>query len=94
MIGVMDINQSSQSDVGLSGSFVPFVKTYDGYYFTPEVEKCSGKYNLDKALKEVEGINIPYDTSTFENYIKSIEDKGWLNKEAAYDLIKIVEKVE
>ena len=51
-IGAIDINVSSNSDVGMSGAFTPFVKIYDKYYFTPDREPCMAMYNLRQEQKE------------------------------------------
>ena len=31
----------------MRGSFVPFVKIYDKYYFTPDREPCDYKYQIE-----------------------------------------------
>ena len=43
---------SSNSDPGMSGSFVPFVKLYDRFYFNPEHEPCDAEYNSIKELHD------------------------------------------
>ena len=48
MAGILDLNTSSNSDIGLSGSFTPFAKLYDKYYFTPEREPCQARYRFEK----------------------------------------------
>lgn len=51
-LGILDLNVSSNSDPGMSGSFVPFVKLYDRFYFNPEQEPCDAEYNALKELHE------------------------------------------
>lgn len=34
----------------MRGSFTPFVKLYDGFYFTPEHEPADAQYQFEKAL--------------------------------------------
>jgi hypothetical protein len=51
-LGILDLNVSSNSDPGMSGSFVPFVKLYDKFYFNPEAEPCGAEYESVKALYE------------------------------------------
>lgn len=50
-IGVIDPNCTSNSDVGMSGAFVPFVKTYNRFYFTPDGEPDDGFFTT---VKDVE----------------------------------------
>ena len=49
MVGVLDLNVSSNSDIGMSGSFVPFVNLYDGYFFTEERQPCKKRYDFEQA---------------------------------------------
>ena len=51
-LGILDLNVSSNSDPGMSGSFVPFVKLYDRFYFNPEHEPCDAEYNSIKELHD------------------------------------------
>ena len=44
-VGVIDLNVSSNSDVGMSGSFVPTVELHDKFYFGDR-EPCDGLYDL------------------------------------------------
>lgn len=92
MVGVLDLSTSSNSDVGMSGSFVPFVQTYDGYYFTPEKEKCDARYNFDKSLIEEEKFALGINISDFDSYVKEIEEKNEFAEDLAYLPIEIVEK--
>lgn len=61
-IGVIDPSCTSNSDVGMSGAFVPFVKTYDRFYFSPNGEPDDGFFNT---MKEVSSY---LDTSTEDVY--------------------------
>lgn len=70
MAGILDLNTSSNSDIGLSGSFTPFAQTYDGFYFTPEHEPCDARYHFDCALSEDGVINL--EDSDFDSYIARI----------------------
>lgn len=45
-VGKIDLNCTSNSDVGMSGSFTPFVKLYDNFYFTPEREPDDTLFNI------------------------------------------------
>ena len=38
----------------MSGSFVPYVKIYDNFYFTPEREPCYKLYEINSTIKPVE----------------------------------------
>lgn len=51
-MGILDLNVSSNSDPGMSGSFVPFVKLYDGFFFNPNPDPCDAEYNGLKELYE------------------------------------------
>lgn len=75
----------------MSGSFTPFVKIYDNYYFTPDREPCDYRYHFDKALSD-EGYDRIIDVSTFDSYVKNIEDRQEFNKDLEYENIVIFEK--
>lgn len=51
-LGILDLNVSSNSDPGMSGSFVPFVKLYDGFFFNPNHDPCEAEYSAVKALHD------------------------------------------
>lgn len=104
-IGVIDPNCSSNSDVGMSGSsFVPYVKTYDRFYFTPEWEPSDIMYNMHNDIAEYEAnmnpatednseehIMLPVkyeDKKDFEDYLTSLESDIGLE----YAKIQIVER--
>ena len=90
MAGILDLNTSSNSDIGLSGSFTPFAKLYDGYYFTPEHEPCQARYRFDKELAD-EGFRKIHGKN-FEEYLKYLEKNDPFKDLLAYEPIKIVEK--
>lgn len=52
MMGKIDLNCTSNSDVGLSGSLTPFVKLYDRFFFSPEREPCYNMYDTIKFIQE------------------------------------------
>jgi hypothetical protein len=93
MVGILDLNVSSNSDIGMSGSFVPFVKLYDGYFFTPEHQPCQNRYLFDKALVEQEKKPLRVNVNSFENYLKSLEDGDKFKALLSPEKIEIVEKV-
>lgn len=92
MVGRTDINVSSNSDIGTSGMFTPFVKTYNTFYFTPEVEPCQIRYAFDKSLVENEHKEIGFDITSFDSYIDSIREKSKFFDLLKYEEIRIVEK--
>ena len=92
MVGVLDLNVSSNSDIGMSGSFVPFVKLYDGYFFTPEHQPCKNRYLFEKAL-EAEGLRtFPVSIGTFEDYVKMLENGDKFKELLKPEKIIIIEK--
>lgn len=92
MVGVLDLNVSSNSDIGMSGSFVPFVKLYDGFFFTPEHQPCQNRYLFEKALEE-EGLRrFPVPINSFEEYIKYLDDGDKFRELLQPEKIVIVEK--
>ena len=90
MAGILDLNTSSNSDIGLSGSFTPFAKLYDNYYFTPEHEPCQGRYRFEVELAE-EGFRKIHG-KTFEEYLKYLEKNDPFLDILKYEPIKIIEK--
>lgn len=92
MVGVLDLNVSSNSDIGMSGSFVPFAKLYDGFFFTPENQPCMKRYEFEQALAE-EGLRVfPFPINSFEDYIKLLEDGDKFKTLLKPEVIEIVEK--
>lgn len=92
MIGVLDINTSSNSDVGMSGSFAACAQLYDHFYFTPEHEPCEARYQFDKALKEEEGFDLVLDVGDFRSYLDSLVRNDRFDEMLQYEKIQIVEK--
>lgn len=92
MIGVLDLNVSSNSDIGMTGSFTPFVELYDGFFFTPEKQPCQNRYLFEKALND-EGFRLfPAPVNTFEDYIKLLENGDKFKELLQPEKIVIVEK--
>lgn len=92
MVGVIDLFTTSNSDCGMSGSIVPFVKLYDNFFFTEKREPCKSRYLFEVTLKELFGIkrNLPLDT--FEDYIAYITEHDTFDKDFKYEPITIVER--
>ena len=92
-VGIVDLNVSSNSDIGMSGSFVPWAKLYDGFFFTPEHQPCEGRYRMEKALQEEDGFTrIPFPLNSFDDYLKSLEDGDKFRDLLQYEKIEIIEK--
>lgn len=99
-MGSIDINVSSNSDVGMSGAFTPFVKLYNNFYFTPEGEPDQEMYMLAKDhnahYKEIgyDKMQTPEDVSfdNYEDYLEYLKNKA-RPKRLDPEVIKIVEKV-
>lgn len=92
-VGRVDLNVSSNSDIGMSGSFTPFVKLYDGFYFTPEHQPCVNRYNFEKKLQEEDGFTrfkIPLDS--FDKYLEIIGNEEKFKRLLSPLKIEIVEK--
>lgn len=96
MVGIVDLSTTSNNDVGLSGAFVPYVKTYDRFYFTPDPEPAEGRYRFECGLanetRDDWQYESPYDLSTFAKYIESIEEHDPYRSMLEYEKICIVEK--
>ena len=92
MVGVLDLNVSSNSDIGMSGSFVPFVNLHDGYFFTPERQPCENRYKFEVALEESGFRSLPYPVEGFEDYIKLLENGDKFKELLRPEKIEIVEK--
>lgn len=76
----------------MSGSGTPFVKLYDGYYFTPEHEPCKTRYKFDKALIEEEHFPIKLNVKDFDTYLEDLEKKDKFLDMLSYEKIQIIEK--
>ncbi len=98
MIGRLDLNVSSNSDVGLSGSLVPCVQLYDGFYFTPEKEPCQRRYNFDKEVHDKnpkefnKKMGFKLNLKDFDKYIASLEKHDKFKELLKYEPIIIIEK--
>lgn len=62
-LGVLDLNVSSNSDPGMSGSFVPFVKLY-GLFFNPNPDPHDGEFHylsdLHKMIQENPELTVKF----------------------------------
>ena len=92
MVGRVDLFTTSNSDCGMSGSIVPFVKLYDGFFFTDKKETCTARYNFEKTLKEEFNIDRKIPLDTFEEYIEYISKKNLFKNDLLPEPIVIVEK--
>ena len=92
MVGTVDLFTTSNSDCGMSGSIVPFVKLYDEFFFTPDKEPCNVRYKFEKSLKDDHGIDRKLPLDTFEEYIEFLTNKSYFTKEFKYEKIEIVER--
>jgi phosphopantetheine adenylyltransferase len=98
-IAVIDVNCSSNSDVGMSGSFTPFVELYDNFYFTPDKEPCSAEYELEMAKQDYFNSSLNqsgacYVTVQYDSLDDFIKCNGIVNnpEDLEYEKIEIVEK--
>lgn len=92
MVGVLDLNVSSNSDVGMSGSFVPFVHLYDGYFFDPEPQPCKNRFYFDMDMQERGLRTFGLSENDFDEYIHMLEDGDKFKELLKPFKIKIVEK--
>ena len=92
MVGKVDLFTTSNSDCGMSGAIVPFVKLYDKFFFTDKKEPCSARYEFEKALHDEFNINRKLKLDTFEEYIECMERKTSFNKDLMNEPIVIIEK--
>jgi hypothetical protein len=92
MVGTVDLFTTSNSDCGMSGSIVPFVKLYDGFFFTPNHEPCQERYRFECELKEKFNVDRHLPLETFEDYITYISKKNQFGKDLVPEPIVIVER--
>lgn len=96
MVGVLDLSLSSNNDIGLTGAFVPYVKTYDNFYFTPDPEPTQGRYLFEKSLSEEKYPNWEYmgiyDLTSYDAYVDSVRELDPYRDGLQYEKICIVEK--
>lgn len=85
MVGILDLNVSSNSDVGMSGSLVPFAKLYDRFYFTPDREPCQNQYLFEVETKKTK-------KKSFDSWIASKYKDDPFKEYLKYEKIEIVEK--
>ena len=52
-MGKIDCEVISNSDIGMTGSFVPYVKIYDGFYFDPNREPDGHLYDVLSEFKPI-----------------------------------------
>lgn len=100
-VGKIDLNVSSNSDPGMSGSFTPFLQLYDNFYFTPEHEPCEAEYHIEQMKRKFffseenkQGTQyIPIDFKDREEFIKyQTLLSQYKPEELNYEKIEIVEK--
>lgn len=92
MVGVVDLFTTSNNDVGMSGSIVPFVKLYDGFFFTPEHEPCDARYKFEKTLRDLFCIDRKIPLDTFDDYIEYQTKKNAFARDLKYEPIEIIER--
>lgn len=92
MVGTVDLFTTSNSDCGMSGSIVPFVKLYDGFFFTPEREPCRARYEFECELREKFNMKRKLPLETFEDYIEYVSKHQTYEKEFKYEPILITER--
>ncbi len=97
-LGIVDLNTTSNSDVGMSGSIVPFVKLYDGFYFNEDREPCTAKYEYEMKLSKLIKSSKTISGKVPVKYKREVPFDKWVLKEGGYDKvlkylpIEIVEK--
>lgn len=77
----------------MSGSFVPWAKLYDGFFFTPEHQPCENRYRFEKSLQEEDGFtrfSLPLDS--FDKYLEILENGDKFKTLLQPEKIEIVEK--
>lgn len=101
-LGKIDLNVSSNSDVGMSGAFTPFMEVFDNFYFNPKPEPCDAGYHIHQEIAEyynsptcqAKGFPVEITFDSLEDYMKFINE---YDTETQFDglkyaEIKIVEK--
>ncbi len=99
-MGKVDINVSSNSDVGMSGSFTPFVPLFDRFYFSPDREPCDAGFKLEQAKQEYFNTHdvscncfpIEFEFDSLDDYIHFVEKYDENFDGLHYEKIEIVEK--
>jgi hypothetical protein len=105
-MGKIDCEVISQSDIGMTGSFVPYVKIYDKAYFDPNREPASRLYETVNEFKDLydrskpetvinfstgEVLDLPYtDLSNVDAFNESVKERD--DKFGIeYEVLEIVE---
>lgn len=101
-LGRIDLNVSSNSDVGMSGAFTPFIEIFDNFYFNPKPEPCDAGYQIHQEIAEyynseacqAKGFPVEISFDSLEDYMKFINeyDSSVMFDGLKYAEIKIVEK--
>ena len=101
-LGKIDLNVSSNSDVGMSGAFTPFMELFDNFYFNPNPEPCDAGYHIHQEIAEyynsdtcqAKGFPVEISFDSLEDYLKFINeyDSSVQFDGLKYAEIKIVEK--
>jgi hypothetical protein len=90
-MGKIDCEVISNSDIGMTGSFVPYVQLYDGFFFDPNKEPDSRLYETALEFKDLydrskeetvinlltgEVLDLPYtDLSDKDSFNKSVKER-------------------
>ena len=90
MVGILDINVSSNSDPGMNGALVPFVKIYDRFFFGEEHEPVDKSMEIIKITSEYRG--EPVEFHTRDEYLQWLKVHGKFNDELDYEVLEIIEK--
>ncbi len=101
-VGRIDINVSSNSDVGMSGAFTPFLQLYDRFYFSPEHEPCSAGMHIQKEIAEYynspacQALGFPVEITfdSIDDYMKYVAEHDEQFPGLKYEEIRIVEKLD
>lgn len=101
-LGKIDLNVSSNSDVGMSGAFTPFMELFDNFYFNPNPEPCDAGYHIHQEIAEyynsdtcqAKGFPVEISFDSLGDYLKFINeyDSSVQFDGLKYAEIKIVEK--
>lgn len=100
--GKIDLNVSSNSDVGMSGAFTPFMELFDNFYFNPNPEPCDMGYQIHQEIAEyynsdtcqAKGFPVEITFDSLKDYMDFINeyDSSVQFDGLKYAEIKIVEK--
>ena len=92
MVGKLDLFTTSNSDCGMSGSIVPFVELYDGFFFTPEREPCESRYKFEVGVRELFGIKRKYPLDSCEEFLEYLTTHNEFKEDLKYEKIEIIER--